>query len=114
LEKSERLEEFFRRLGALPAASSAAEAQKQIAETLDAVEDELTGIPNNPDAWQEDGRMYPIQEDNWVPQPKGVLRGRSAGHLIDLGANGAIVVRRSSDKSLVFEKLGADGNGVNR
>lgn len=40
--RPERLREFYRRLAALPAAATAAEALAQIADTLTAVEDEMT------------------------------------------------------------------------
>lgn len=58
--KRERLNEFFRRLLAAPNAGTAEEAVMQLAHVLDAVEDELAGIPNVPENWETDrGSIHP-------------------------------------------------------
>jgi hypothetical protein len=67
--RRERLDEFFRRLVAAPSAGTADEAMEQLSNILDGVEDELTGIPNVPDNWREDGRIYPPQADHKRPVP---------------------------------------------
>jgi hypothetical protein len=111
--KSARLAEIFRRLGEAPAAASADEAYRLLCETIDAVEDELSGTPNDPAAFRTDGRIYPPQEDH----RKAVLgrpdlrRYVSRGHGTLIGENGAITIL-DRDRAIVFAKPGADGRGT--
>jgi len=111
--KRERLDEFFRRLLAAPAVGSADEAMQQLSNILDAVEDELSGVPNVPDNWREDGRIYPPKLDNVHPVARhpNVKRFRSLGHSTFVGINGSLeVVAR--DGSVELSKPGLDGRSV--
>lgn len=111
--KAERIAEFFRRLAALPPLADQASARRAIEATLNAVEDELSGVAFNPGNWRTDGRMYPVQDDNAADvQGSGVLALRSRGHETFLAANGAIEIRESTNDKVVFTKAGADGRGV--
>jgi hypothetical protein len=112
--RHERLAEFFRRLAALPRATSAEEARRQIASTLTAVEDELTDIPSDPDSLGNDGRLYPPQDDSVrsVPGRSDVVRLRSRRHNTFVRSNGAIEIQAIDDKRVVFEKPGSDGRKV--
>lgn len=114
-----RLEEFFRRLFALPAAKDFEEAYRQVESTLNQVENELTSIPYSPHSWATDGRMYPPQEDSRrsVPDFPQVVRFRSRHHSTFIAANGAIEIRRvtaslEDTEGVLFQKLGANGLGV--
>ncbi len=111
--KSERIAELFRRLAAAPPAATAEEAKSLVDNTLNDVEDELTGIPFDASAWQTDGRLYPAQEDSRRPvagRPE-VVRYRHRSHYTYLGANGAIEIT-SLSQEVLFRKVGADGNYI--
>lgn len=109
LSKAERLQEFYRRLSGAPAGSSAAEALELVRKTLNAVEDELSGVPYNIATWRTDGRMYPPLDDAARPDRPGVTRYRSLGHNTYIGANGSIEIRSVKDNAVMFGKPGQDG-----
>lgn len=111
--KRDRLREFYRRLTEAPHAASFEEALHQLTYILNAVEDELTGIPDDPGNWRYDDRLYPPQGDSMraVPAHPDVTRFRSLGHNTFVGANGAIEIV-SSDGTVELRKAGADGRGV--
>src|SRR5205085_10516093 len=96
-----------------PCADSAAEALDLIAKTLNAVEDEHSDIAYNPEAWKDDGRMYPPQEDNRreVPGRPSVCRYRSARHNTFIGLNGSIRIETVDGKSL-WTNPGATGEQI--
>ena len=111
--KAERLDEFFRRLASERAASSFEEAYGLLCETLNALEEELSGVEDyNPDSWRTQDRMYPPQRDNARPvrDYPGVTRFRSVGHNTFIGSNGAIEIQQAN--TVVFQKPGADGKDV--
>jgi hypothetical protein len=111
--KRERLEEFFRRLLAAPNAGTFEEALMQLVSILDAVEDELTGIPSNPDNWRYDHRIYPPQIDSMraVSDHPQVRRFRSVGHNTYIGANGSLEIV-ALDGTIELRKPGLDGRGI--
>ncbi len=113
MDKSSRFAEFLRRLRAAPVASDFESAYQLVCDTLNAVEDELSGIPFNPEAWRNDGRMYPPQMDNIrsVPARPDVRRFVSKGHFTLIGDNGAIEIQNLQRRS-VFQKPGADGKAI--
>jgi hypothetical protein len=91
----ERLEEFYRRLAALPRPSTADEALEQICRTLDEVEDELSGIPRAnppPQRWATDGRMYPPQNDSIIRHADGRISADTRRHRIEIGSDGCVTV----------------------
>lgn len=85
-----------------------------MATTLSSVEDEFSGVPNDPDAWLWDGRMYPPYDDNsrvvegW---PK-VRRFRSRGHNTFIGEDGSIRIEQAATKEVVLDIPGRDGRRV--
>lgn len=111
--RRERLVEFLRRLSAAPNAATIDEALQQVVTIMNAVEAELTGAPNHPPNWREDGRMYPPQMDNMRPVPEHprVKRFRTAGHNIFIGENGSLQIV-ALNGVVELEKPGADGRGV--
>jgi len=109
------LDEFYRRLGLAPDASTFEEALGLIRRTLNEVEDELSGFPMNPDPplKSAEDRMYPPELDQIhdVPGSPKVKRLRSRYHNTFVGENGAIEIRSSSG-TIEFFKPGADGKTV--
>lgn len=95
---SQRLAEFYRRLALRLPASSFEEAYDLLSATLDEVEDELSGVPNDPASWKFDGRMYPPLADNWFSvEGRSVTRMRTKYHNVFIGWNGAIEIRLASE-----------------
>jgi hypothetical protein len=113
LTKAKRFEMFLQRLDAAPPASSAEEALSLLAVVLNAVEDEHSETPNNPQTWKDDGRMYPPQEDKrrTLPDRPSLCRYRSAKHYTFIGTNGAIQIQ-TLDEQIIFDKAGHDRRKV--
>jgi hypothetical protein len=106
MSKRERLGEFFKRMAAAPAASTAVEAFILVNTTMEAVESELAGAdddhmqgPNGDFYFAVDGRpdldLY-----------------RHAAHDTVIRDNGAILFRIRKTRAVIFEKAGADGRKV--
>ena len=71
----------------------------------------MTSIPNNPDTWQIDGRMYPAQNDR-LRTDRGrpdvvILRHRR--HETVIRDNGAFEIRSRRGQDVYLSKAGADG-----
>jgi len=111
--KAKRLQIFLQRLQAAPPATSAEEAFGLLANILNAVEDELSGIPNRPELWKTDGRMYPPQEDSRLKYPErpSLRKYRSKGHYDFIGVNGAIRIE-TLDAEILLDKPGQDGRSA--
>ncbi len=111
--KSERFDEFIRRLALAPPVESAADALALLSTVLNKVENDMSDIPYAPRNWLTDGRMYPPQMDSAreVPGREDLIRFRSRGHHTFVRDNGAIEIRDLQSNKL-FHKLGADGCGV--
>jgi len=114
MNKSARLAVFYDRLQEAPPAGTHDEAYELLCVTLNAVEDEHSGVPNNPASWQTDGRLYPPQRDRVfaVQVFPEVLRYNSFKHDTFVAGNGAIEVRIIATGVVHFAKPGANGKGV--
>jgi hypothetical protein len=115
--KQERLSEFFRRLANAQPASSFEEANRLISSTLNAVEDELSGLPNDPTRWKELGRLFPPQNDKQREIVKSTIwRVDSLRHCTFIGSNGSFEIRdifpRNGRIVLHISKPGQDGRRV--
>jgi hypothetical protein len=120
-ERSERLDEFIRRVDSRPAFNSFQTAWDGVAEELDDVEDSFSGITKNPDQTVEappDGRIYPPHLTREVPSgAQGVRSFRQKGHLTSFAENGAVEIvkvkdGRPVDGKPVLDKAGSDGRRV--
>jgi hypothetical protein len=108
--KGKRLEIFLERLRAAAPANSTEEAFDLLANTLNAVEDELSGVPNRPENYKTDGRLYPPQEDRRAKYPErpSLRKYWSAAHVSFFGINGSIRIETSKGE-IVLDKPGRDG-----
>jgi hypothetical protein len=113
VEKHERFALFVNRLMAAPCARSAEEAYLLLGNTLNALEDELSGIPLDPSKWASDGRMYPPQSDNArdVAGRPELTRYRSLAHNTYISESGAIRIEKIN-RDLVLSKPACNGNEV--
>jgi hypothetical protein len=107
--KGERITEFLSRLSAAPSAASFAGARRLIDDTMNTVEDELSGVPFNPPTWMTDGRMYPVQDDRvyTVPGRADVKELQSfAHHSTFIRDNGAIRIQVRKSGFVMLDKPG--------
>ncbi|WP_338847004.1 hypothetical protein V8J88_24970 [Massilia sp. W12] len=111
MTKKERLALFLSRLDAAAPVKTEAAGLALIASILNQVEDACTQIPYNPEAWADDGRMYPPQQDNRRTYTDKVGRYRSRSHHTFIACYGAIRIE-SLGKQVLFDKPGADGKMV--
>lgn len=114
MDKRDRLRLFYDRLSSAPPASTAEEAYSLICNTLNAVEDEWSGVPNEPANWRMDGRMYPPRTERLyaVSGFPNVFRYNSFKHDTYISPHGAIEVRAVATGRVEFSKAGAGGKGV--
>ena len=112
--KRERLAEFYRRLATAATCRTSEEALNLLASTLNAVEDEHSGVSYNPESWQTDGRMYPAQADRIrsVAGRSGVFCLHHVRHLTFVSAVGSIEIHDRATGAVVFTKAGSAGTGV--
>jgi len=114
MDKHARLRLFYERLRAAGPASTHDEAYTLLCETLNAVEDEHSGVTYNPDNFRTDGRLYPPQPDSARRDDvfPDVVRYRNFMHNTFIASNGAIAVKEITKDEVQFSKFGADGKGV--
>jgi hypothetical protein len=112
--KRDRLDEIIRRLNGLPAFHDAAAARLALEEVMRNVEDELSGIAENPDSATSppDGRMYPPHDRyEKVSGSPRVRLFKQTGHQTWFGENGAIRIQQSNGV-IEIDKPGADHKTV--
>ena len=117
LPKRDRLREVFRRLASAESPSTFDEAYRLLCSTIELVEDQHSGLPNEPARWKELQRLFPPGTDRMSSvEGTEVKRFDSLGHVTYIAPNGAIEIRakRSNTGQVVvhLSKPGSDGLGL--
>lgn len=109
----ERFGEFVRQLDAAPACGTLADAFALLADTLNAVEDALSGIPFDPTNPHHDGRMYPPQADAYRPVAgrSDIHRYRNRQHNSYFSDDGAILIVDIRG-NIVLDKSDLNGRSI--
>lgn len=113
--KRERLNEVIKRLVAGSPFRSGHAARMALEEIMKAVEDELSGVPENLNAGTTivtDGRMYPPGDGfEFLTGSSRVRAFRQLHHSTWIGENGALRIVRI-DRTVEIDLAGADGKTV--
>ena len=114
MTKGDRIAELVRRLEASPAVSNADDALRLVTTVLEKIEDQYSGIPNDPSSPMADERIWPpIAKYHFAIDGKPDLDGyRQKGHETIIGANGAIFILTRKDARVILNKAGHDGRKV--
>jgi hypothetical protein len=114
-EKIQRLQEMMRRLKASAPFADGEVARMALEEVMRDVEDEMSGIPENPNAALakvSDGRMYPPDDRFEIASGSSLVRTfKQVGHRTSFGTNGSLKITRS-DGNVEIDLAGADGKKV--
>ena len=93
-----------------------ASARAALEQILREVENEFSGVPEDPDAHlatTSDGRMYPPHDRFAVRSDSPRVRAFvQTGHRTFFGDNGAVRIQRRSDGAVEIDIPGADGKTV--
>lgn len=111
MKKMARMKMLLERLAKAPLCRSHDEAYRLLSQELNAIEDEYSGVPFEPEKWESDGRLYMPQRDNasLSPQHRGVIRYRSRSHWTFVADNGAFLIQEIPTNRVVLERPGEDG-----
>jgi hypothetical protein len=116
LSRRERVTEILRRFSRAAPFSNDADARAALEQIVREVENEHSGIPEDPNAHlakTSDGRMYPPHDR--FPFPSGSHRIRGfvqTGHRTFFGDNGAVRIERRPDGATAIDIPGADGKTI--
>jgi hypothetical protein len=109
ISRGERIAELWRRLDTAAPPKDADEALGLVSRTLDKVEDDLSGVPKNPNpSLTPDGRMYPPQEDMIVRHADGAITAKTRGHAIEISPGGSMKFYLRHNGELAYSRGGAD------
>ena len=103
----ERLDEVYRRLRMSSQVGSGEAALRQLCETLEKVEDELSGISKKsppPPPGAADGRMYCPLDDHVLKRADGSIVALTRGHRIEIAADGRMKIVNKVTGLVEFEK----------
>jgi hypothetical protein len=115
MARRERFEEMMRRMRELAPFSDGDRARAVLEGVMRAVEDQCSGIPENPDAHlarTSDGRMYPPHDKYEISSGSAHIRAfRQIGHRTFFGDNGALLIERL-DGTAELDLSGTDGKKI--
>lgn len=104
----ERLNIVYQRLTALPPVTGPEGALRQLAETLTSVENEYSGIPEDPNpGLRFDGRMYPPRADCTTREDDGTLVAVTKGNVIYAKPDGELIITSRRNGETVYQRPGA-------
>ncbi|MFE6225467.1 hypothetical protein [Streptomyces sp. NPDC057854] len=107
LSLAERLNIVYQRLNALPPATGARDALRQLSETLESVEDDYSGVPKNPNPGLAfDGRMYPPRADYITEEDDGRLIAVTRGNVIYAEPDGTLRITNKRTGEEVYRRAG--------
>jgi hypothetical protein len=113
--KRERIERLLRDISSAHPFASLQEARSAVEGIIRQVEDELSGIPENPKADEttvSDGRMYPPSDKYETKQKSPSVRTfRQLAHRTSFGENGAILIQTLAGSG-VLDLPGKDGRRI--
>jgi hypothetical protein len=116
LTRRERVEEIMRRLSIAAPFKNDVQARTSLEEIMRAVEDEYSGIQENPNAHlaaRTDGRMYPPHDRFAFPSGSPRIRAfGQTGHRTYFGDNGAVLIERRLDGVAEVDLPGTDGKTI--
>lgn len=113
-DKEYRLKMIEARLSDAAPFAGGAQARRRLEQIMKEVEDEFSGIPENPNAATSppDGRMYPPNDNFEVMSNIPSVRVfRQLRHRTSFGDNGALRITKS-DGSLMVDLAGEDGRFI--
>jgi hypothetical protein len=112
--RAERLTELLRRLEAATTCAAANEALELLADTLNDVENQMSGVPFNPSYPLDDGRMYPPREDarREVEGRPDLLRYRTRNHNIYVSSEGALRIEEVRGRTCLLSKPDKNGRMI--
>jgi hypothetical protein len=116
LSRRERLREMLHRLSIAAPFSDGAHARAALERIVREVEDEHSGVPEDPNAHlakTSDSRMYPPHDRFGFPSgsPRVSAFGQT-GHRTFFGDNGAVRIERRSDGAVEIDIPGVDGKTI--
>jgi hypothetical protein len=116
LSRRERVTEMLLRLSKAAPFSNGAEARVALERILRDVENEHSGVPEDPNAHlakTSDGRMYPPHDRFAFPSgsPHVSAFGQT-GHRTFIGDNGAVRIERRADGGPIIDIPGTDGKTI--
>jgi hypothetical protein len=116
LSRGERVTEMLRRLSKTAPFSDGADARAALERIVREVEDEHSGVPEDPNAHlakTSDGRMYPPHDRFAFPSGSPHISAfGQTGHRTFFGDNGAVRIERRSDGMAEIDIPGADGKTI--